>query len=118
MSQTIEPPGANPRWTSSAQSTARNGEPVLETPLQRFLGGTPVAVFTRLLFISLIVGALLMWLNIHPLDIVNAVQRLILRLWNMGFDAIREIAEYVLAGAVVVVPVWLAARLLRQRRGN
>jgi len=114
MTQTIEPPNPNPRWTSSAPSAPA----VDEAPLNRFLGGNPTAVFTRLFFISLIVGALLMWLDIRPWDIFHAIERLATRLWNMGFDAVREIAEYVLAGAVLVVPVWFAARLLGQRRGN
>ena len=31
--------------------------------LQRFIGGAPTAVFLRLLFVSLVVGALLVWLS-------------------------------------------------------
>ncbi len=116
MTQTIEPPDANPRWTTAAPP-AQPPRPD-ETPLERFLGGSPAAVVTRLFFISLIVGALLMWLDIRPWDIINAVERLFQRLWNLGFDAIREIAEYVLAGAILVVPVWFAARLMNQRRVN
>ncbi|MCC0003528.1 MAG: hypothetical protein H6871_11470 [Methylobacteriaceae bacterium] len=34
--------------------------------LQRFIGGPPVAVFLRLLFVSLVVGALLVWMDIRP----------------------------------------------------
>ncbi len=111
MTQTIEPPAANPRWTSTQPSAP----PVSDNPVYRFLGGTPLNVFIRLFFISLIVGALLMWLDIRPLDVFYAVNRLINRLWNLGFDAIREIAEYVLAGAVIVVPIWFVTRLLTQR---
>lgn len=114
MTQTIEPP-ANPRWTPSSAPSAQNSS---DSALQRFLGGSPVAVFIRLFFISLIVGALLMWLDIRPFDIINAVERLFARLWNLGFDAIREIAAYVVAGAVIVVPIWLVMRLLGQRQGR
>ncbi len=110
MTQTIEPPPANPNWTSRPASTAP-----ADSAIQRFLGGSPTSVFIRLFFISMIVGALLMWLDIRPLDIFRAMDRLIQRLWNLGFDAIREIIEYVLAGAVIVVPIWLIARLLGQR---
>lgn len=110
MTQTIEPPPANPNWTARPAAA-----PAADNALRRFLGGSPAAVFIRLFFISMIVGALLMWLDIRPLDIFRAIDRLILRLWDLGFDAIREIIEYVLAGAVIVVPIWLIARLLGQR---
>ena len=111
MSQTIEPP--NPRWTSGTGTA----EPPMaaSTGLNRVLGGSPAAVFVRLFFVSMIVGALLMWLDIRPWDIFRAIDRLFERLWNLGFDAVREVGEYVLAGAVLVVPVWLITRLLSQR---
>lgn len=111
MTQTIEPP-PNPRWTGASPSTDAVSD---ETALHRFLGGSPSSVFIRLFFVSLIVGALLMWLDIRPLDVFRALDRMIQRLWYLGFDAIREIVEYVIAGAVIVLPVWLVARLLSQR---
>lgn len=83
--------------------------------LQRFLGGPPMAVFLRLLFVSLVVGALLVWLDIRPLEIFHALQRFANRLWTMGWDAVREVAQYVLAGAVIVLPVWLLMRLFNMR---
>lgn len=82
-----------------------------ESALTRFLGGSPIGVFFRLLIISLAVGALLMWLDIHPLDILHGVERFFRRVWMMGFDAVRELFTYVLAGAVIVVPVWLLMRI-------
>lgn len=85
------------------------------TPLQRFLGGPPLAVFLRLLFVSLVVGALLVWLHIHPYDVFFWIQRFFNRLWMLGWDAVREVVEYVLAGAVIVVPVWFVMRLLSAR---
>ena len=83
--------------------------------LQRFLGGPPLTVAMRLLFVSLVVGALLVWLNIHPYDVFFWIQRFFNRLWMLGWDAVREVAEYVLAGAVIVVPVWLVMRLINIR---
>jgi hypothetical protein len=83
--------------------------------VHRFLGGSPVSVFVRLLFVSLIVGALLMWLDIRPMDVFLSIERLFRRVWNLGFDAIREIGEYIVAGAVIVVPVWLVVRLMSMR---
>ena len=83
--------------------------------LTRFFGGAPLAVILRLLVVSLIVGALLMWLDIHPRDVIRGLENFVLRIWNMGFEAVRELAQYVFAGAVIVVPVWLVMRLLSAR---
>ncbi len=80
--------------------------------LESFLGGSPFNVFLKLLFISLVVGALLMWLDLRPIDILHGVQRFFDRIYAMGFDAVRNIAEYVAAGAVIVVPIWFVLRLM------
>lgn len=114
MQQTIEPPGANPRWTPNVPPASPAGD----NGLNQFLGGSPASVAVRLFFISLIVGALLMWLDIRPFDIFRALDRLFQRLWSLGFDAIREIIEYVLAGAVIVVPCWFIMRLMGRRPGR
>jgi hypothetical protein len=83
--------------------------------LERFLGGSPVAVLVRLLFLSLIVGFFLVWLDIRPMDVLIGLRHIVERFWAAGFDAIREIAEYVAAGAAIVVPLWLVLRLLNMR---
>ncbi len=70
----------------------------------------------RLIVISLIVGALLMWLDVHPTEIFRSVERLFYRIWLMGFDAIREVLAYILAGAVIVLPIWFVLRLLNFRK--
>ena len=87
-----------------------------DNQISRFLGGAPLAVFFRLLLISLIVGAVLMWLDIRPAEIIYGVQRLIQRLWDLGFGAIHVVIEYVVAGAVIVVPIWFILRLLNSNR--
>jgi hypothetical protein len=89
-----------------------------DSSFNRFLGGSPMQVLVRLFFLSLIVGAVLMWLDIRPWDVITGVERLALRLWNMGFDAIRLVAEYVVAGAVIVLPIWFIMRLLNSRGGR
>jgi hypothetical protein len=96
-------------------TTPERNDPMNGSALTRFLGGSPTSVFLRLLFVSLIVGAFLMWLDIRPSEVLYAVERLLWRVWNLGFGAIREVAEYILAGAVLVVPVWLVIRLLSMR---
>jgi hypothetical protein len=80
--------------------------------IENFLGGSPFNVFVKLLFISLVVGALLMWLELRPIDILHGVRRFFDRIYAMGFDAVRNIVEYVAAGAVIVVPIWFVLRLM------
>ncbi len=83
--------------------------------VEKFLGGSPLNVFARLFFVSLVVGALLIWLDIRPIEFLHALERFVNRLWALGFDAITELFQYVLAGAAVVVPVWLILRLMNMR---
>jgi hypothetical protein len=107
----IEPPQPGPTWNGVSADERR----MAESSLTRFLGGSPLKVLVRLVFVSLIVGALLMWLDIRPTEIFSAIERLVMRLWNLGFGALRLIFDYVLAGAVIVIPVWFILRLLNSR---
>jgi Family of unknown function (DUF6460) len=100
-------------WSSSRPASAARWR--AETPLTRFLGGTPLGVALRLFFLSLIVGALLMWLDIRPADLVQGMIHFVQRIWSLGFNAVREMGDYLIAGAMVVVPLWLIARLLTMR---
>jgi hypothetical protein len=115
-----EPPRSTPEtppgWATNAPRAAAGApSPYTESALHRFLGGSPGAVVMRLFFISLIVGALFMWLDIRPADILRAISDLIDRISRLGFDAVREIVNYVLVGAAIVVPVWFVLRLLNMR---
>ena len=81
----------------------------------RLFGGSPLTVLVRLGAVSLIVGALMSWLGIDALDLLADVQRAVARLYGSGFAALRDLGGTVLAGAAVVVPVWLVMRLLHWR---
>ncbi len=94
---------------------ARPVEPARASPVRRFVGGPPLAVALRLLFVSLVVGALLVWLDIRPYEVFMAIQRMFHRLWMLGWDAVREVIQYVLAGAAIVLPIWLVIRLMNLR---
>jgi hypothetical protein len=81
--------------------------------LTRFLGDTPLRVFVRLLVLSFIVGLVLSALNIRPLQVYRWIERAILRIYDMGFEVFREAFEYLVVGALIVVPVFLIMRLLK-----
>lgn len=85
----------------------------------RFFGGSPANVIARLVVLSLILGVVLSVLGVSPFDIVNSLQRLARRIYEMGFDAVVFVWRYFLLGAVIVFPVWLVARLVKLgRRGS
>lgn len=81
--------------------------------MERFFGGNPAAVMIRLVVLSLIVGVILSALGLSPYELVESLQRLVLRIYDLGFGAIESIVRYFLLGAILVVPIWLIARILR-----
>lgn len=81
--------------------------------LTRFLGDTPLRVALRLLVLSFIVGLVLSALNIRPFQIYRWVENVILRIYDMGFAFFEEGLEYLVIGAMIVVPVFLIMRLLK-----
>jgi Family of unknown function (DUF6460) len=83
--------------------------------LERALGGSPLGVIAKLLFLSLIVGAIMAFLGLSPQALFHAVTRFVSSILNMGTDAIREVAQWVIGGALVVVPLWLLLRLFSRR---
>jgi hypothetical protein len=83
--------------------------------VNRFLGGPPLSVLLRIILLSVLVGVILSALGLDPRDIWHSVVDLILRIWNMGWDAIVWLWRYFLLGAVIVVPIWLVIRLSKSR---
>lgn len=84
--------------------------------IERFLGGSVLSVFVRLLFISLLVGAAMAFLGLSPRGLYEAVLRFVRSLGDLGFGAVREVGGWALAGALIVVPLWLIARLFASKR--
>src|SRR5260370_19694569 len=86
--------------------------------LNRFLGGAPLSVIFRLVLLSILIGVILQVLGLDPWNILESLRRLVLRVWDMGFDALRWLWRYLLLGAVVVVPIWVIVRLMRVAKGR
>jgi Family of unknown function (DUF6460) len=84
--------------------------------LNRFLGGSPIAVLGRLVLLSILVGVILSAIGLDPANLIESLRRLIQAVWDMGFDAVRWAWRYFLLGALVVVPIWLIVRLARASR--
>jgi hypothetical protein len=86
--------------------------------VNRFFGGDPLSVAFRLILLSILIGVVLSAFGLDPLNIIDSVRTLILRVWNMGFDAIAWVWRYFLLGAVIVIPIWLIVRLANAPRGR
>src|SRR5437588_2218319 len=92
--------------------------PAANDGLYRFLGGSPLAVAFRLILLSILVGVVLAAIGFDPWNIVNSIRVLFQRLWDLGFDAINWLWRYFLLGAVIVITVWLLARMFGTQRGR
>ncbi len=83
-----------------------------------FFGGPPLTVLVKLILLSILVGVILHVVGLDPWDIISSVKRLVLRIWDMGFDAITTVWRYFLLGAVLVIPIWLIIRLVKTPKGR
>ena len=104
-------------------SDVHKGDPVTRNRtghdvVSRFLGGPPLSVLLRLVLLSILVGFILSAVGLDPLDILHSIETLILRIKDMGFDAVRWAWRYFLLGAALVVPIWLIVRLTRGLHGR
>lgn len=84
--------------------------------INRFLGDTPGKTLVRLLIISFVVGIVMSTIGLTPVDLWYKMQNFVLRLYDLGFDALWRIAKYFVWGAMVVVPIFLIMRLLKISR--
>ncbi|MEQ1577090.1 MAG: DUF6460 domain-containing protein [Hyphomicrobium sp.] len=83
-----------------------------------FLGGNPLAVLIRLALMSIVAGVVLSALGINLRNFFDRINTLLRNLYDLGFGAIDWALQYLLLGAIVVVPVWLIARLLAANRNR
>ncbi len=81
--------------------------------LTRFLGDTPLRVVIRLIVLSFVVGLVLSALGLRPYDIYWWARRAVLHIYDMGFAFFAESFNYLVAGALIVVPLFLISRLFK-----
>ncbi|WP_407526128.1 DUF6460 domain-containing protein [Methylobacterium oryzisoli] len=103
------PPGRphDPQGGYEARGARRAG-----TGLRRFLGGSPGTVLVKLVFLSLLVGAGMAMLGITPHALYRHAFETVRALADLGFSTFHDAGAWLLAGAVVVVPLWFLSRLL------
>jgi len=92
--------------------------PMASNYLNRFFGGPPLSVIFRLILLSILIGVILEIIGLDPWNLIESLKRLVLHIWDMGFDAVRWLWRYLLLGAAVVVPIWLVVRIMRVTKGR
>ena len=92
--------------------------PMANNYLNRFFGGPPLSVIFRLGLLSILIGVILEVIGLDPWNLIESLKRLVLHIWDMGFDAVRWLWRYLLLGAAVVVPSWLVVRVMRVAKGQ
>ncbi|MCB1506957.1 MAG: integrase [Hyphomicrobiaceae bacterium] len=75
-------------------------------------GGNPLAVIVRLFLLSVVVGVVLSALGITPRNFLFNIEILLRRIYDLGFSTFDWLLQYLLLGAMVVVPIWLVARIM------
>ncbi|HJZ32635.1 MAG TPA: DUF6460 domain-containing protein [Hyphomicrobiaceae bacterium] len=83
---------------------------------QQFFGDSVAGTLVRLVLLSVVVGIIFSALGITPYNLIDRLEQLLRRLFNLGFDSIRSAFDYFLLGAVVVIPIWFIMRLLKLGR--
>lgn len=85
-------------------------------PVNRFLGDTPGRTLVKLIVVCLVVGFVLAFFGYTPDNIVGSIRYHFLDIWYNGFVALGRVGNYLLLGAIVVIPVFIILRLLSFRR--
>jgi hypothetical protein len=81
-----------------------------------FLGGSPLGVVIRLALISIAVGIVLKALGINLRNFFDRINELLRGIYDLGLGAFEWVLEYLLLGAIVVVPIWLITRFVAASR--
>ena len=83
--------------------------------MQDFLGGSPLSILVKLIFLSLLVGAFMAFLDITPFGLIEGLFNWISSILDLSLDTVKEVGRWILYGAVIVLPLWLLSRLFTRR---
>lgn len=84
--------------------------------INRVLGDSPARTIVKLIVVSLIVGFVMAVFDLHPWDVVYGIRNFVLDLWYRGFHALGAVGDYLVAGAVIVIPAFIILRIFSYRR--
>ncbi|HTI87252.1 MAG TPA: DUF6460 domain-containing protein [Alphaproteobacteria bacterium] len=72
----------------------------------------------KLLLLSLVVGIVMRFLGVTPRSLIANFGETIESLFNSAMSFASWAVDYVLVGAVIVVPIWLVTVLLKMGKGR
>lgn len=82
----------------------------------RLLGDTPARTIIKLVILSVVVGFVMSMMGVSPWDLVRFVDNGIRDLWHSGFRALGRFGDYLLVGAMIVIPAFIILRVLNWRK--
>ncbi|WP_152658881.1 DUF6460 domain-containing protein [Devosia chinhatensis] len=83
--------------------------------LERMMGGRPASVIIKLVLLSLLVGFVMSVFGFDAVDLVRGAVDMVREALRDGAGVFRQMGAYILAGAAIVLPIWLLLRLTRGR---
>lgn len=78
---------------------------------ERFFGGSPGEVILKLAVASIIIGVVLSFFDLNVTELYKAIVRLGDYISSLGLDAVKKVVNYLILGAIIVVPLWLLSRI-------
>ncbi len=87
-----------------------------KTPARsKLVSGSAARTAIYLILASMLVGFVLATLGLNPIDfwqgLVRGIGNLVEGLINLGWGAIYSVVQYIVLGAVIVIPIWLFIKL-------
>ena len=92
-----------------------DSSPYARSGLERLIGGRPLSVVLKLVFMSALVGFFMTMFGFDAVDLFYGLVEMIEDALRDSGGLIRQIFAYVLTGAAVVLPIWFVIRLTRAR---
>ena len=77
-----------------------------------------LSTIVKIAIVSLLVGLALSFFGLSPRNVLENLGGAVRDVYEMALSFLRWSFEYILIGAVVVVPIWLVFFLLRLMRGK
>lgn len=79
--------------------------------MNKLFGGSPAAVLLKLAVASVCVGLLLAITGLDPMMVWEDAFSAIVNVWGYALDWVAWAGKYLVMGAIIVVPIWIAVRL-------
>ncbi|WP_298952115.1 DUF6460 domain-containing protein [uncultured Methylobacterium sp.] len=112
----FRPPPGGPHDPRGGYPPGETGSHRAGSELRRFLGGSPGAVLVKLIFLSLLVGAGMAMIGITPGLLLAQAYQTVRAIADLGLETFHDAGRWLLAGAVIVLPLWLLSRLFANGR--